>query len=279
MREAPEPAVILEVKHLRKSFNLTPGTLARPKWLCAVADVSFTLHRKQTLAVVGESGSGKSTLAKLVLGLLKPDSGDILVCGVPMQGMGRLEFARKVQPIFQNPYSSLNPKRSISDIVEQPLIVHRLLDPSGRRTRVLETLDLVGIPTRMCASVPSQLSGGQRQRVAIARALILRPDVIVCDEPTSALDVSIQAQILNLLKDIQEEYGISYIFISHNLAVVRHMASHIAVMYRGAIVEQGPVDDIFSRPTQPYTRALLDSILLPVKVQPLERSACFLASC
>jgi peptide/nickel transport system ATP-binding protein len=212
---------------------------------------------------VGESGCGKSTLARILIGLAKPTEGTVALEGQNIASIDRISFCRRVQPIFQDPYSSLNPRRTIFQTVEQPLIVHGVTDKAERRRRVGEVLDLVGLPKRTLESYPRQMSGGQRQRVAIARALVLRPDIVVCDEPTSALDVSIQAQILNLLKDIQDQLNVTYIFISHNLAVVEHMATHIAVMYLGRIVEMAEKDSLLYRPEHPYTKALLGSILTP----------------
>jgi peptide/nickel transport system ATP-binding protein len=212
---------------------------------------------------VGKSGYGKSTLAHFLLGLLKPTSGEVRYDGISATGFSRRDVARRIQPIFQDPYSSLNPTKTIQSIVSLPLRVHRVGDPSQWGQRVTKKLDLVGLPQRLASSYPSQLSGGQRQRVAIGRALIMRPEVVTCDEPTSALDVSVQSQILNLLQDLKDELGLTYLLISHNLAVVERMADRVAVMYLGRIIEEAENETLFARPRHPYTRALLESVLTP----------------
>ena len=254
---------LLEVRGVARRFRVRRGFFEPRKTLTAVADVSFDLARGDVLGLVGESGCGKSTLARIVLGLDRPSEGDVLVAGQDVTRLGRLERARLVQPVFQDPYSSLNPRRSVEAIVGQPLIVHGEGTPAERHDRVAEMLGLVGLGPRHASAFPSQLSGGQRQRVAIARALILRPALVVCDEPTSALDVSVQAQILNLLMELQERLGLSYLFISHNLAVVQLIASRVAVMYLGRVVEEGDPDTVLRAPLHPYTRALLASVLPP----------------
>nr|BFE98101.1 ATP-binding cassette domain-containing protein [Pseudomonas brassicacearum subsp. brassicacearum] len=205
----------------------------------------------------------KSTLAKLLLGLLPPTSGDVLVNGKHLAATDRKAMSRHIQPIFQDPYSSLNPRKTLREIITLPLIVHDIGSPAERRKKTEAMLDVVGLPKRVIDSYPSQLSGGQRQRVAIARALIMRPDVLICDEPTSALDVSVQAQILNLLQDLKREFGLTYLLISHNLAVIEHLADRVAVMYLGRIVEERTRESLFAEPGHPYTRALLDSVLTP----------------
>jgi peptide/nickel transport system ATP-binding protein len=255
--------VMLEAVDVVQSFDVKSGIFSPRRELRAVRGVSFKVRRGDTLAIVGESGCGKSTLARILIGVEKPSSGTVFLEGQDIAGIDRLSFSSRVQPIFQDPYSSLNPRRSIFETVEQPLIVHGMTDKDKRRKRVEDVLDLVGLPKRVLGSFPKQMSGGQRQRVAIARALILNPSIIVCDEPTSALDVSIQAQILNLLQDIQQELGVTYVFISHNLAVVEHIASQVAVMYLGRIVEMGEAKPLLTRPEHPYTKALLASILTP----------------
>jgi len=251
---------VFEAIDVERSFQLRGSWLRQGGSLRAVRGVSLTLEKGATLGIVGESGCGKSTLARILLGLDRPCSGQILLNGQDVSKIDRMHFARKVQPVFQDPYSSLNPRRTIRDTVELPLVVHGVKG-AERAQRVRRVLDLVGLTQRHADSLPAQLSGGQRQRVAIARALVLNPEILVCDEPTSALDVSIQAQILNLLREMQSALSVSYIFISHNLAVVENLASHIAIMYMGRVVESGPAEVVLSRPAHPYTRALLGSVL------------------
>jgi peptide/nickel transport system ATP-binding protein len=199
----------------------------------------------------------------MLLGLLRPTQGRIFLEGQEITGWSRIDIAKRIQPIFQDPYSSLNPRHTIGNIVSLPLHVHRIGTRTDRRAKTEETLAMVGLPRRSYAAFPNQLSGGQRQRVAVARALIMQPDVVVCDEPTSALDVSVQSQILNLLLRFRKELGLTYLLISHDLAVVEHLATRVAVMYLGRIVEMGETDQIFSQPRHPYTQALLKSILPP----------------
>jgi len=251
----------LELCALTRVFKMNRGLWARPGEFVAVDNVSLRLRRGETLGLVGESGCGKSTLAKMLLGLLAPTSGNVLIEGREIDDGDRRALARRIQPIFQDPYSSLNPRRTVADIVEVPLRLHKLGSAAERGARVKQILDMVGMPARTHDQYPDRLSGGQRQRVAIARALIMRPDIVICDEPTSALDVSVQAQILNLLLDLKQEFGLTYLFISHNLAVVEYLVDSMAVMFRGAIVEQGSREQIFQRPQHPYTRALLASVL------------------
>ena len=253
----------LELCALSRSFSLKRGLFRAPGEIKAVDNVTLRVAKGETLGLVGESGCGKSTLAKMLLGLLAPSSGNVLLHGKEIDPRRRHERARRIQPIFQDPYSSLNPRRTVAEIVGVPLRLHRVGSRAEQQRTVRETLDLVGMPERTHQQYPSQLSGGQRQRVAIARALVLRPDILVCDEPTSALDVSVQAQILNLLMDLKAEFGLTYFFISHDLGVVEHLVDRVAVMHRGAIVELGTREQIFSQPAHPYTRALLASALSP----------------
>lgn len=251
---------ILKVRNLSRHFDIRRG-IGRSRRLHAVTDVSLSVKKGQVLGLVGESGCGKSTLAKMILGLLPPSSGSITVGGKPVSQYKRKDLARIVQPIFQDPFSSLNPKHSIEEIVGLPLILHRKLGRAEIRRGALETLELVGLPSRTIDALPSQLSGGQRQRVAIARALMARPEIIICDEPTSALDVSVQAQILNLLSDLRRELDLTYLLISHDLSVVEYMSDSIAVMYLGRIVEEGSADAVFRAPRHPYAETLLESAL------------------
>ena len=256
-------AVALACRDLGRTFHLRQGLFGKTRDLHAVQDVTLDLRRGEVLAIVGESGSGKTTLARMLLGLLPATSGAVMLDGKPITDYSAHDIARRIQPIFQDPYSSLNPRKTVHQIVSAPLQVHALEHGDERRRRVDEMLDKVGLSRRQGQSYPNQLSGGQRQRVAIARALVMKPTIVVCDEPTSALDVSVQAQILNLLSDLRRELGVTYLFISHDLAVVRHMADRVAVMYLGRIVESGRAADIFDDPRHPYARALLASALTP----------------
>jgi peptide/nickel transport system ATP-binding protein len=253
----------IEVRDVHRAFHTRSGMMTPERVVRAVDGVSFNLQPGDVLGIVGESGCGKSTLARLILGLLPPSSGDVLVDGRRLATVDRRERARLIQPVFQDPFSSLNPRQRVRDIVGLPLAAQGDIPPARRRERVAEMLVRVGLSTEMAERFPAQLSGGQRQRVAIARALVLGPRIVVCDEPTSALDVSVQAQILNLLSELRHELGLTYVFISHNLAVVEHIASEVAVMYLGRFVEQAPVDDLFRDPRHPYTQALLASVLTP----------------
>jgi peptide/nickel transport system ATP-binding protein len=254
---------LLEASDVSHVFSVSRGLFAPKARLHAVNGVSLEVRQGEILAIVGESGCGKSTLAKMLLGLLPASSGTIRLGGRDMREMSRLEIARRVQPVFQDPYSSLNPRRRIAEIVALPMEVQGTSDAATCRRAAIELLERVGLPERFAQAFPSQLSGGQRQRVAIARALVMRPDLIICDEPTSALDVSVQSQILNLLMDLQRDFGTTFVFISHNLAVVEHIAGRVAVMYLGRVVEQGETADLFERPQHPYTQALLASALTP----------------
>ena len=255
--------IALELCALTRVYKLKRGMLRAPAEIKAVNNVSLRIRKGETLGLVGESGCGKSTLAKMLLGLLAPSSGNVLVNGKEIDPSRRKALARAVQPIFQDPYSSLNPRRTVADIVGVPLRLHDVGTHAEQKKRVKEMLDLVGMPERTHSQYPNQLSGGQRQRVAIARALVLRPDILICDEPTSALDVSVQAQILNLLLDLKAEFGLTYLFISHDLGVVEHLVDRVAVMHQGQIVELGTREQIFARPEHPYTRMLLASALTP----------------
>ncbi|WP_307793622.1 ABC transporter ATP-binding protein [Actinotalea soli] len=255
---------IVEVKDVSKVFSLRGSSLfSRGQRFTAVDGVSFQIPRGKTVAIVGESGSGKSTVARMMLDLIPPTSGEITFNGRAVGGTDRaaeVRFRRQVQPIFQDPYASLDPLYTIHRTIEEPLRAHRFGTAAERRDRVHALMADVALPLDLLGRYPAELSGGQRQRVAIARALALNPDLVVCDEAVSALDVIVQSQILHLLADLQHRLGLSYLFISHDLAVVRQIADHVCVMERGRIVEQGTVDDVFDRPQQEYTRVLLDAI-------------------
>ncbi len=254
---------VMELRGVDQTFWVRRGLFGEARRLAAVSDVSLELKRGEVLGLVGESGCGKSTLARLLLGLNRPDAGDVLLDGKSIAQADQRVIARRIQPIFQDPYSSLNPRKTVGEIVSLPLSVHKVGDRREWKGKVEEQLERVGLPGRFIHSYPNQLSGGQRQRVSIARALIMRPEIVVCDEPTSALDVSVQAQIINLLIDLQKEFTLSYIFISHNLAVVEHLANRVAVMYLGRIVELTDTATLFDRPRHPYSQALLKSVLTP----------------
>jgi peptide/nickel transport system ATP-binding protein len=256
-------AALLETRDVACRFMVSAGAFRAARPLQAVNGVSLRLEKGEVLGLVGESGCGKSTLARMLLGLEKPTGGDILFDGEAIGRLDRIALARRVQPVFQDPYSSLNPRKTVGAIIALPLRVHGIGAPSEWRQRVLEMMDLVGLARRFHDRYPSQLSGGQRQRVAIARALVMRPELVICDEPTSALDVSVQSQILNLLQDLRAELGLTYLLISHNLAVIEHMATRVAVMYLGRIVEEAETARLFAAPCHPYTRALLASVLTP----------------
>ena len=252
----------IEAAGLSHLFVQRQGLFGAPRRVVAVDDVALSVPEGSALGIVGESGCGKSTLARLLLGLLAPSGGTVRIAGQDLAAMHRKARARLIQPVFQDPMSSLNPRRRVGDIVALPLIVQGVAR-AERRRRVAAMLERVGLAPEMASRYPAQLSGGQRQRVAIARALIPEPRILVCDEPTSALDVSVQAQILNLLADLRAALKLTLVFISHNLAVVEHIADEVAVMYLGRIVEHGRSEHVFAAPLHPYTRALLASVLTP----------------
>jgi peptide/nickel transport system ATP-binding protein len=254
---------VIEARGITRVFHISGGFMKPKRPLYAVNGIDLRIERGDVMALVGESGCGKTTLAKMMMGLLPPSAGEILLDGKPISSLDRMTVARTIQPIFQDPYSSLNPRKTIGSIITLPLKVQGDPDPSTWEKRAHEIMELVGLPKRVFNNYPNQLSGGQRQRVAIARALINRPKMVICDEPTSALDVSVQSQILNLLQDLRAELGLTYLLISHNLAVVEHIATRVAVMYLGRIVEQTDTASLFETPRHPYSRALLDSVLTP----------------
>jgi peptide/nickel transport system ATP-binding protein len=254
---------LLDVRGATKIYSVGKTLVGAGGTLQALRGIDLMVRKGETLGLVGESGCGKSTLARLILGIEDPSSGTVTLAGKPVGGYDRLERAKLVQPVFQDPYSSLNPRMRIARIVAAPLEVRGIGSAASRRERVRAVMDAVGLPEHFMEVYPSQLSGGQRQRVAIARALTGEPEILVCDEPTSALDVSVQSQILNLLARLKRELGLTLILISHNLAVVHHLADQVAVMYLGRIVEHGPTETIFEAPRHPYTAALLASVLSP----------------
>jgi len=253
----PNAEVVITARDITQIYHSRKGMFGPKHEIRAVDGVSLTLKRGETLALVGESGSGKSTLARIMLGLARPTSGTVEMLGRPVADLAPLERASLVQPIFQDPYSSLNPRRTLAEIIERPLVLRGDDDTQSRATKTREAMDMVRLPARMMYSYPSQISGGQRQRVAIARALITRPEALVCDEPTSALDVSVQAQILNLLQDLQAELGLSCLVITHDMAVVHQVANRVAVMLNGKLIEEGNCDSVLSSPTNDYTARLL----------------------
>ncbi|MFC6086872.1 ABC transporter ATP-binding protein [Sphaerisporangium aureirubrum] len=260
---------ILEVRDLVKHFPLTQGIVLKRQIgaIKAVDGVSFDLHRGETLGVVGESGCGKSTLAKLLMALERPTSGEVRINGRDMTkatGGDLKRMRRNIQMVMQDPYTSLNPRMTVGDIVGEPYEIHSEVAPKGdRRRKVQELLDVVGLNPEHINRYPHQFSGGQRQRIGIARGLALQPEILVCDEPVSALDVSIQAQVMNLLDRLQNEFNLAYIFIAHDLSVVRHISDRVAVMYLGKIVELGRDEAIYERSAHPYTQALLSAVPVP----------------
>jgi oligopeptide transport system ATP-binding protein len=260
---------VLSVRHLVKYFPITRGIILRKQigTVKAVDDVSFELRRGETLGLVGESGCGKTTTARTILRLEKPTSGEAIYKGRNIFDLSRSEMRdlrREIQVVFQDPYASLNPRMTVGDIIAEGWRVHRGVVPKQqRRHRTYELLELVGLNPDHINRYPHQFSGGQRQRIGVARALALNPSIIICDEPVSALDVSVQAQVVNLLEDVQDEFGLSYLFIAHDLSVIRHICDRIAVMYLGQIVETGNENDVYEDTAHPYTEALLSAVPIP----------------
>jgi len=258
-----------EVKNLKKYFKTKKGTLH------AVDDVSFTVEQGKTLGVVGESGCGKSTTGRTILRLLEPTSGQVFFEGKDIFSLSPRQMRamrKEMQIIFQDPYASLNPRKTVGEIIAMPLVLNKIItDPRKREERVLELMETVGLAERFINTYPHELDGGRRQRIGIARALAMEPKFIVCDEPVSALDVSIQAQILNLLTTLQKQFGLTYIFITHDLSVVHHFSDDIAVMYLGQLVEKAPTAELFEKPLHPYTQALLSAIPIPDIDHPQKR--------
>ena len=259
---------LLHVEDLEVYFPFSRGTLLNPErgFIRAVDGISFAIGEGETLGLVGESGCGKSTTARAIVGLVKPTSGQIRLRGTDITGLGdraMLEHRRTVQMVFQDPFASLNPRMTVGNIVGEPLSVHRLARGKDRKLEVMRLMELVGLNPRFLNRYPHEFSGGQRQRIGIARALAVQPKLILCDEPVSALDVSIQAQIINLLMELQQELGLSYLFIAHDLSVVRHIATRVGVMYLGRIAEIGEAKELYQNPIHPYTEALLSAVPVP----------------
>ena len=269
MRAPVVPGALLEVKGLRKHFPVTEGVIVHRTIgeVKAVDGIDFTLRRGETLGLVGESGCGKTTTGRCILLLERPTAGEIIYDGVDLASLPHKELQalrRRIQVIFQDPYSSLNPRMKVGDIIGEPIKVHGI-EPNGKRraARVADLLATCGLDPKFADRYPHEMSGGQRQRVGIARALALEPEFIICDEAVSALDVSIQAQIVNLLEDLRERFGLTYLFIAHDLSLVRHLCQRVAVMYLGRIVELADCDELFDNPLHPYTRALLEAVPVP----------------
>ena len=258
--------IILEVKNLCKYFPVDKGMFAKKSYVKAVDDVSFTIKRGETLGIVGESGCGKTTTGRTILKLYEPTSGQIIFNGEDITNYSEkkmVSLRKNMQMIFQDPYASLNPRMTVGDIIGEAIDIHGLYKGEEREKRIRFLLDKVGLNGSHINRYAHEFSGGQRQRIGIARALAVQPDFIVCDEPISALDVSIQAQVINMLEELQEEMGLTYLFIAHDLSMVKHISTHIGVMYLGKMVEKGPSDDVYMKPKHPYTQALLSAVPIP----------------
>jgi peptide/nickel transport system ATP-binding protein len=271
MTETPSPKVLLEVRNLKKHFPILRGLLKRVHgYVKAVDDVSFTIHESETLGLVGESGCGKTTAGNSILRILEPTAGEVTFFdnGHPIDILSLEPDALRqvwcnMQMIFQDPYSSLNPRKTLKQIVGEPLMAHKMAKGQDLDDRVAHLLQIVGLRPEYMSRYPHAFSGGQRQRIGIARALALNPKLVVCDEPVSALDVSVQAQILNLLQDLQTEFGLTYLFVAHNLSVVKHISNRVAVMYVGKLVEMAETEELFHNPRHPYTEALISAVSQP----------------
>lgn len=257
--------VLLEVRHLKKYFPVSTDFLGRPTaYVKAVDDISFTVRRGETLGLVGESGCGKSTAGRTIMNLYQPTAGEILLHGQSILALAaNKKLSHTIQMIFQDPYASLNPRMTVGDIIGEPMAIHKIAAAAQRPDKIVDLLKLVGLSPEHVNRFPHEFSGGQRQRIGIARALAVNPEFMICDEPISALDVSIQAQIINLLEKLQTELGLTYLFIAHDLAMVKHISHRVAVMYLGKIVEIASSNELYSRPQHPYTQALLSSIPIP----------------
>ncbi len=265
---------LLEVAHLTKEFPRRGARFGTRPVVRAVDDVTFSIDAGETFGLVGESGSGKTTTGRCILRLIEPTSGSVRFKGEDVLGFSpaRMRQARReMQIVFQDPYSSLNPRMRVGDIVEEPLVIHRIGTKAQRRARVAELFELVGLDAAQIGRYPREFSGGQRQRVGLARALALEPSFVIADEPVSALDLSVQAQVVNLLMDLQERLNLTYLFIAHDLRLVRHICSRVAVMYLGRLVETGPTESLFAAPAHPYTKALLSSMPVPDPTRNRER--------
>lgn len=263
MNQNKEKALV-EVKHLKEYFNINVG-MFKSKPLKAVDDVSFSIKKGETLGLVGESGCGKTTVGRTILHLYKPTAGEIIYDGKPIVTKDDInEFRKKATMVFQDPYSSLDPRMTVSDIIGEPLDIHKMYSSKGeRREKILELMSQVGLNSEHASRYAHEFSGGQRQRIGIARALALKPEFVVCDEPVSALDVSIQAQVINMFDELQEKMGLTYLFVAHDILVVRHISDRIAVMYLGKMVELADADEIYSHPLHPYTKSLMSAVPQP----------------
>lgn len=258
--------ILMEVKHLRKWFPVSGGLGKEKKYVKAVEDVNLVIRKGETLGIVGESGCGKSTFARLILRLIEPTEGQIFFKGQDLTKLSEEEMRKNrlhMQMVFQDPYASLNPRMKVGNILSEPFIIHKICSEKEAKKKAAELLELVGLGSDSLKKYPHEFSGGQRQRICIARALAVNPDMIVCDECVSALDVSIQAQIINLLVKLQKDLGISLVFISHDLRIVQHISTNVAVMYLGEVVETASKEELFRSPTHPYTKALLSAVPIP----------------